>query len=173
MINQYLNFVIKLLIYCLSFYLITYFHNWWFDIPDTRNRFVTDGLILGVITLTYNIILVLTDKIKVNIMNDDEKEVIEITEEDQKMFDKSIEVCKTVEGRIKTIKYAFKKVCESSSHTKMSIYNVLSLVAHPCVGKIEISDDEVLKKIDELKNELIENDPEWWKMASKEDSDEL
>ena len=99
-----------------------------------------------------------------------ENEVIEISEEEQKQFDQAVETCSTKEGRLKTIKHVF-DVFSKEEHTKMTIFRVLNLVCHPCIGKIEVPEEEVITKVEELKNEIIEADPEWWKMASKEDEE--
>ena len=97
-----------------------------------------------------------------------EKDMIEITEKDQKLFDKSIEVCSTLDGRTKTIKHVFNQYIKDG-HTLLTIYDVLRLVAHSCIGKIEVTDEGSSNKMNELKEELIINEPEWWKMASLED----
>lgn len=101
-----------------------------------------------------------------------DRDIIEITEEEQKLFDKSVQTCSTVEGRIKTIKHVFETYVAQMGHTRMTIYETLRLVAHPCVGKIEISDEEALNKLNELKDELKLNEPEWWKTASMEDEEQ-
>ena len=100
----------------------------------------------------------------------DKSEVIEISEEEQVMFEKSIKLCSTPEGRLKTIKHVFEQYIQEN-HTKLTIYAVLNLVAHPCIGTIEIKDSDVLEMVDTLKAEIKESDPEWWKMASMEEDD--
>jgi hypothetical protein len=105
---------------------------------------------------------------KFDIMTKDKKtenEVIEISVNDQKLFDQAIDVCKTLEGRLKTVKHVFSEYIKTE-HIATTINEVLELVAHPCIGEIEANNDEVSKMVTSLRTELIEDDVDWWKMAT-------
>ena len=94
-------------------------------------------------------------------------EVIEITEEEQAQFDKSIETCSTKEGRVKLAVKAFDYFVEENGFDILTTTEAIKLVAHPAVGKIEVTDEEMLDMIKQIEKEIEELNPKKWEMMSR------
>jgi len=94
-------------------------------------------------------------------------EVIEITEEEQAQFDKSVETCSTKEGRVNLAIKVFDHFVEENGFDILTTTESVKLVAHPTIGKIEVTDEEMLETIKQIEKEIEEINPEKWEIMSR------